>query len=78
MVKKQQAFLEAYRGCQKPDFGLEVRGILWIFDTFLRLEHITFKVAVEKLTQLLVINPRLPSRACNDRLEQWKKKMDHS
>ncbi len=51
--------------------GVEVRGILFIFDQLLLAGHITFETAVVKIHQLYQINDRLPSSAKYQRLGCW-------
>lgn len=50
---------------------LEVRGILWLLDTFLLRSHLTQVQAKEKLIFLLSYNDRLPAHECTQRLHQW-------
>lgn len=52
---------------------LEVRGILWVFDSFLQFQCITHTVAVEKMEGLMRINNRLPVTECLERLGRWRK-----
>lgn len=56
---------------QSTSDGVEVRGILFIFDELLISELITFELAIEKLQELYAFNNRLPQSAKNDRLEKW-------
>lgn len=56
--------------CKKHE--LVVHGILWIFDQLLEEEIIKKTIALTKLEQLLLINPRLPKEACKERLIKWK------
>ncbi len=51
--------------------GVEVRGILYIFDQLLLDEIISFEDAILKLNQLYQINDRLPIEAKNQRIELW-------
>ncbi|NCU05690.1 MAG: hypothetical protein GXC73_17105 [Chitinophagaceae bacterium] len=50
---------------------LEVRGMLWLLDTFLTSNHITRSQAKEKLLFLLSYNDRLPAHECTQLLHQW-------
>lgn len=51
--------------------GVEVRGVLYIFDQLLLHGIITFDYAILKLNQLYQINDRLPAEAKNQRIEFW-------
>jgi len=53
--------------------GVEVRGILYIFDQLLISELITFEFAIEKLNQLYLLNERLPINAKKQRLDCWSR-----
>jgi hypothetical protein len=46
--------------------GVNVKGILFIFDQLLLRSLITFEYANEKLNQLYEINPRLPISSKNE------------
>jgi hypothetical protein len=50
---------------------LEVRGMLWLFDTLIQHQHLTKTQAREKLLLLLSFNDRLPANECTQRLHQW-------
>lgn len=52
--------------------GLEVSGILFIFDLLIENEIVTSDKAIEKLILLLEKNIRLPFSECNKRIENWK------
>jgi hypothetical protein len=54
---------------------LTVRGIIWLFDIFLKAELINHTVATEKMNFLLSFNDRLPKDECMNRLKQWETKM---
>lgn len=54
---------------------LTVRGIIWIFDIFLKAELINHTVAIEKMNYLLSFNDRLPKDECMNRLKQWQTKI---
>jgi len=51
---------------------IEVHGILWILDELIIQKIISKYTAYEKLVFLMEINPRLPKKACTERLENWK------
>lgn len=51
--------------------GVEVRGILFVFDYLLKWDKLTFEVAILKLNQLYLLNDRLPIDAIKQRLECW-------
>lgn len=53
--------------------GVEVRGILYIFDQLLISGLISFEFAIEKLNQLYSINERLPIDAKKQRLDCWSR-----
>ena len=52
--------------------GVEVRGIIFIFDEILKQNLITFQIAIEKITQLSLINNRLPKKEIDLRIKSWK------
>ena len=56
---------------QSSHDGVEVRGILFIFDHLLLNGLISFEFAILKLNQLYQINDRLPIEAKNKRLDCW-------
>lgn len=51
--------------------NLEVRGIIYLFDEFLRQGIITFQEAVEKIKQLSLLNNRLPKKEIEKRIDFW-------
>ena len=51
--------------------NLEVRGIIYLFDEFLRQGIITFQEAVEKIKQLSLLNNRLPKKEIEKRIKLW-------
>ena len=53
---------------------LEVHGILWLLDECISKDHLTPEQAHLKLTKLMEVNNRLPTKDCDERLEKWKKK----
>lgn len=58
------------RTASKSD--IEVHGILWILDMMVSQNILTKTVAFQKLQILMEMNPRLPQKACEDRLKDWK------
>ena len=56
---------------QSSDDGVEVRGILFIFDQLLLAGLISFEFAIIKINQLYQINDRLPIDAKNHRIDCW-------
>ena len=52
--------------------GVEVHGVICVFDTLVEFNMISRQVAVEKLQQLYVINPRLPKEEIDKRINLWK------
>ena len=52
--------------------GLIVHGIIWLFDEFLDKKLILPATAIEKLTELLGFNSRLPKEDCMNRLKLWQ------
>lgn len=57
--------------CKEND--LEIRGIIWLFDEFFRMNLITAKTAILKMEKLILINPWLPLKICRERIALWKK-----
>ena len=52
--------------------GVEVHGVIYVFDALVESNMISRQVAVEKLQQLFVINPRLPKEEIDKRINLWK------
>ena len=52
--------------------GVEVHGIIYVFDTLVELDIISRQVAVEKLQKLYSLNPRLPKEEIEKRINLWK------
>jgi len=50
---------------------VEVRGVLFVFDKLIEENKITKSNAINKLTELLNINPRLPKKEIKKRIELW-------
>lgn len=75
-AKKNQGILLTGDGKlrkQSAADGVEVRGILYIFDQLLISNLITFEFAIEKLNQLYLLNERLPIDAKKQRLNYWSR-----
>lgn len=53
--------------------GVEVRGILYIFDQLLISGLMSFELAIEKLNHLYLLNERLPIVAKIQRLDCWSR-----
>lgn len=51
--------------------GLEVRGIIFVFDELLKQELIDFEAAIEKITILYQLNNRLPKKEIDKRIKSW-------
>ena len=51
--------------------GVEVHGIIYVFDCLVASDVITKTDAAAKLRQLYSINPRLPKDAIDERLKLW-------
>lgn len=55
--------------------GVEVHGVIYVFDALVEFDMISRQVAVEKLQQLYTINPRLPKEEIDKRINLWKVEM---
>lgn len=55
--------------------GVEVRGIIYVFDELLKQNLISFSIAIKKLEQLSLLNTRLPKNDIQKRLEYWREKI---
>lgn len=51
--------------------GIEVKGIIYIFDYLLLNTLITFELAIEKINQLYEFNNRLPYQEKEKRIRSW-------
>lgn len=60
---------------QVRESGIEVRGIIYVFDELVNQKLISFQLAVEKIEQLIKLNNRLPKNEIDKRIELWKKKL---
>jgi predicted nucleic acid-binding protein len=58
---------------QSIQSGIEVKGILYIFDELLNQGLITFEFALLKINQLYELNDRLPIEAKDERIESWSR-----
>jgi len=54
--------------------GVEVRGIIYVFDELIKQNLITFPKGIEKIEQLLQLNNRLPKTEIEKRIKSWNKK----
>lgn len=52
--------------------GVDVKGILYVFDMLVKTETISMESASEKLTLLRTINNRLPNDEIKKRIKLWK------
>lgn len=52
--------------------GVEVHGVIYVFDCLVEYDVISRQIAVEKLQQLFRINPRLPKDEVEKRINLWK------
>lgn len=53
--------------------GIEVRGIIFVFDELIKQDLISFSKGIEKIEQLLQLNNRLPKNEIEKRIESWGK-----
>lgn len=56
--------------------GVDVKGILYVFDILVETETIKIETASEKLALLHVINPRMPKDEIDKRLRLWSGEQD--
>lgn len=56
--------------------GVEVRGILYVFDSLVLEQVITKSLAAEKLSLLKTINPRLPKDEVESRIREWGSELE--
>jgi len=52
--------------------GLEVHGLVWVFDQMVELQLISRNIAVEKLEKLISYNDRLPLEEIMKRIRKWR------
>ena len=55
--------------------GVEVHGIIFVFDCLVEFNIISRQIAVEKLQQLYSMNPRLPKEEIEKRINLWNTEM---
>ena len=55
--------------------GVEVHGVIYVFDRLVEFNVISCQVAAEKLQQLYSINSRLPKEEIEKRINLWKAEM---
>ncbi len=53
--------------------NVSVKGIIYIFDLLVEYNIIPSQLAAVKLHELLTINPRLPRRIIQERIETWSR-----
>ena len=63
------------RSAAKAD-GIEVHGILYIFDQFVEHQLLTPAEAADKLEELKLLNQRLPKSELDKRIEHWRQTSD--
>lgn len=54
--------------------GIEVRGIIYVFDELVKYKLLDYSIAVEKIEQLYQLNSRLPKKEIDKRIEYWNEK----
>tara|TARA_B100001146_G_scaffold217296_1_gene221725 strand:- start:472 stop:987 length:516 start_codon:yes stop_codon:yes gene_type:complete len=52
--------------------GIEVRGIIYIFDELVKYKLLEYSIAIEKMERLYQLNNRLPKKEIDKRIELWK------
>jgi rRNA-processing protein FCF1 len=52
--------------------GIEVHGILWVFQQMIASQILTNQMAIDKLTELERVNFWLPKEECHKMKEEWK------
>lgn len=57
---------------QASKSGIEVRGILYVFDEMVRQNLLNFSDAASKLEALFLLNNRLPKSEIDKRIKAWK------
>lgn len=55
--------------------GIEVHGIIYLFDEFLSNHIIDYQTAIKKIELLLSFNTRLPKKEIEKQIEEWKDKL---
>jgi hypothetical protein len=57
--------------CKAKD--LEVRGIIWLFDTIVEKGLMKPSLAADKMDYLVSFNSRLPKEECAQRIQKWRR-----
>ena len=52
--------------------GVEVHGVIYVFDRLVEFDIISPQVAVDKLLKLYSLNSRLPKEEIDKRINKWK------
>ncbi len=55
--------------------GIEVHGIIYLFDELLSNHIIDYQTAIKKIELLLSFNTRLPKKEIEKQIEEWKDKL---
>ena len=58
---------------QASEHGIDVRGIIYVFDELVNKGILDKQTARTKMMDLRKLNPRLPEKEINARLRAWKK-----
>ncbi len=53
--------------------GIEVHGILWIFEELISQQVLDHQTAIQKLNSLMNLNSRLPVDECRKCIKNWEK-----
>lgn len=61
------------RRIAENDFGLQVRGTLWLLDHLLTMGYLSRQSAAHALRAMLEAGRRLPRAECERRLERWER-----
>ena len=56
--------------------GVDVHGVVYVFDNLVELEIISRQIAIEKLQQLYAINNRLPKEEIDKRINKWRAEIE--
>jgi predicted nucleic acid-binding protein len=56
--------------------GIEVHGILWIFEELLSQQTLDHQTAIQKLKSLIMLNQRLPLDECRKCIKNWEKEIE--
>lgn len=52
---------------------LQVHGTPWLLSRMVQENVLTLALAIDKMETLLKLNPRLPDKACQKLIDEWKK-----